>query len=157
MKSLFIIAIASFSILSCNSPEENPNESITKKMLGDHPEMDRPAPAPTLSDAMNPLLIGKWQVDSSGFINNGVPTPLDAPLADSFWEFTKEGKLIISGNVSHTTDIHIVNNAFTINMMGVDCDYRIKSVNEKTLVLVGTIMDTKDMKMESVSIFKRLK
>jgi hypothetical protein len=153
MKSLFLATIF-LAMLSCNSAPEESNASITKKMLENYPEAHVPtAPA----GATSALLIGKWQVDSAGFINDGVQKPLEAPLADSFWEFTKDGKLIISGNISHTANINIVNNTFTIHMMGVDCDYHIKSVDENSLVLVSVIVDTKEMKMETISKFKRLR
>jgi hypothetical protein len=105
---------------------------------------------------MPALLIGKWQVDSSGFINDGIQKPMEAPLADSFWEFTKDGKLVISGNVSFTSDCEVVDSAFSVTMMGVENIFRIQSVTEKELVLVSTIMDTKEMKMESISRLKRL-
>lgn len=161
MKSIVrsIFFLASFSILSCNSPEENPNESITKKMLENYPEMGRPAPppAPTLSDVMNPLLIGKWKVDSAGFRNNGVREPLSAPLVDSYWEFTKDGQLTFSGNISNTSDITIVNNTFIVKVMGTDLRYKIASLTANDLEIVGEIGNVEKTKMESIAKLKRVK
>ncbi|MDQ3109275.1 MAG: hypothetical protein M3R17_05230 [Bacteroidota bacterium] len=66
------------------------------------------------------MLIGKWQVDSAGFINDGIQKPMNAPLADAFWEF------------------------------------RIRTLNAKELVLVPTITNTREMKMETITRLKRL-
>ena len=147
---LFYIAAICFAMLSiCNCGLLEGSDSVITEVA--------PQEIPKQESDINPLLIGKWQVDSSGFINDGIQKPMSAPLADSFWEFTTDGKLNISGNISFSTDIKIVDNSFVINMMNIDSDYHIKSVTENELVLVSIIVDTKDMKMETISKFKKVK
>ena len=155
MKPFHIIALfASLSFFSCRSGEKNKEseKSVTKEKLEDLYGSDQ-ADAPKI----NPKLVGKWQVDSSGFMDNNIQTPLEAPLADAFWEFTPEGKLIISGNANFTSDLAFTGNSFKMNMSGVDMTYEIKSLTENSLVLYSTIVDTKDLKMVSVAKLSKRK
>jgi hypothetical protein len=153
----FFIACTSLTICSCNlnpSVEENkePLHSVTKENLEDYNEKH-----PVDESKMPLLLVGKWQVDSAGFIDNGIQKPMDAPLADAFWEFTPDGKLIVSGNASFSCDINVVNNTFKMKMGGIEMEYRIKTLTENSLVLMSTIVDTKELKMESVSKLRKLR
>src|SRR6187551_3255650 len=154
MKPLSIAALfVSLILFSCNplqSKKEEPESetSVTKKHIE---EMDNQGNAMSAPSGMNPLLVGKWQVDSSGFINNDVQKPMDAPLVDTYWEFTSDGRLIFSGNISYTSNIVVVDNSFKVNMGGTEMIYRIKSLNENSLVLMSTIVDTKELKMESIA------
>jgi hypothetical protein len=148
MKKVFIpiIALMMFVAFSCgvkNTEEKNSDTAIaaTDRMSSENPH----------------LLIGKWRVDSAGFIDNGVRKPLDVPLANTFWEFTPDNKVSISGSVSLTMDCNVVDNSFKMNMMGVESTYRIITLTENQLVLMSTIMDTKDLKMESISKFSKVK
>jgi hypothetical protein len=158
----FLLATFIFSLIlfSCNPLEtkkEDPESesSVTKKHIAEMDEQGNGMNAP--SSGINPLLVGKWQVDSSGFINNDVQKPMEAPLVDTYWEFTGDGKLIFSGNISYTSNITIVDNAFKVNMGGTELNYRIKSLSENSLVLLSTIVDTKEMKMESIAKLRKVK
>jgi hypothetical protein len=164
-KSLYLAAIlfASFGIYSCNSqPEEESTASETKRKLeelsqdGGIPAPPAP-PEPPAPPIVTSLLFGKWQVDSAGFENNGVRDPLSKPLVDTYWEFTKDGKLIFSGNIANECDITIVNNRFVVRMMNTEMDYKITSLTANDLEIMGEIGDIEKTKMASVAKLKRVR
>jgi hypothetical protein len=161
MKSFPIATLfLSLTLFSCNPLEtkkEDPESesSVTKKHIAEMDEQGSGIDAPSFG--INPLLVGKWKVDSTGSVDNNVQSPMHASEVDTYWEFTDDGKLIFSGNLSYTSIITFVDNGFKITMEGIELTYRIKSLSKNSLVIMSTIVDTKEMKMESIAKLRKVK
>jgi hypothetical protein len=110
-----------------------------------------------LGNKFDSLLIGKWQVDSSGKEMGGKVWTMYPKLDTTYWEFTKKKKLNISGNISLTAPYTIVDSSIVIDFeKKIQTIYKIRSLTNSKLVIATTASDFYPQD-ETVTVLKKVK
>jgi hypothetical protein len=103
-----------------------------------------------------PKLLGKWEIDSLVFVNNGVRGNASPPIFPTFWEVKAMGEVIISGGNNFSTTYTVEDlKHFTLILAGVELNYEIKEITKEKLIVESIIMVTKEIDMRTLTYFSK--
>jgi hypothetical protein len=106
---------------------------------------------------LDSLLIGKWQVDSSGKEMGGKVWTMYPKLDTTYWEFTKKKKLNVTGNISLTVPYTIADSSIVIDFeKKIKTIYKIRSLTNSKLVIATTNSNFYPQD-ETVTLLKKVK
>lgn len=142
MKMVFSLkVILGFSIFvmifSCQSESNEPNPFIEKKQQD--------------------MLIGKWQLDSSVYIQDEVNGIMTAPMLPTVWNFQETGNYSVENSVKMTGTFQHFDDSLFVVLMEVPNEYKILKLDQSSLQLRSKIYENDSSSMFTEVYLSRLK
>lgn len=99
---------------------------------------------------------GKWSMDSSVFINNGIRDVVSAPLLPTSWIFGEDGSYKVQNSITLSGTYSFNNDSLFVNLMSVPNEYEIISHTKNNVHLRSTIIETDSISMKTDAYLTRL-
>jgi len=103
------------------------------------------------------IILGKWSMDSSAFINSGVRTEATPPIMPTTWTFTEDGTYKVENSMTMPGTFSRTDDSLFIVLMGVPNDYEILLLDDTYLQLRSTIFETDSASMKTEAFLTRIK
>lgn len=137
MKYLLIILLG-LSLIGCQNQETEPAE-LTPESQKEEPD----------------LILGDWRMDSSAFINDGIKALASPPILPTTWTFKADGFYQVKNSMTMTGTFSRTNDSLFVILMAVPNEYEILLLNETSLYLRSTIVETDETSMKTEAYLTR--